>query len=150
MSKRKILSALKKKNISPSRVEYMRGCPTPSGYANGWDLDFPEHLEDVIYELDSGVDFSSSMEFDDLESVMNWIEELPIIVVISEQAIIDNAPDGSTHFANGTYLKIEGNSCKAFNSLNVWSLPISNIEEVFLYNNPRLLDDIKRIALLSK
>ena len=79
MSKRKILSALKKKNITPSRVEYMRGCPTPSGYANGWDLDFPEHLEDVIYSLDSGVEFSSSMEFDGLESVMDWIDALPAV-----------------------------------------------------------------------
>jgi hypothetical protein len=36
MSKRKILAALKKKNIPVERVQYMRGEPTPSGYANGW------------------------------------------------------------------------------------------------------------------
>lgn len=79
MSKVKILSALKKKNIVPTNVEYVRGCPTPSGYANGWDLEFPEELEDVIYELDSNVEFSTFMEFDDLKSVMDWIDELPAI-----------------------------------------------------------------------
>lgn len=79
MSKVKILSALKKKNIVPTNVEYVRGCPTPSGYANGWDLEFPEELEDVIYELNSNVEFSTFMEFDDLKSVMVWIDGLPVI-----------------------------------------------------------------------
>lgn len=79
MSKVKILSALKKKNIFPIRVEYMRGCPTPSGCANGWDLEFTEHLEGLIYELDSDVEFSTVMEFDDLKSVMDWIVKLPVM-----------------------------------------------------------------------
>ena len=45
MSKRKILSALKKKNIPVERVEYVRGQPTPSGYANGWSIEITEEVK---------------------------------------------------------------------------------------------------------
>jgi len=69
---------------------------------------------------------------------------------MTEQEIIENAPSGATHFANGSYLQVEGNHCKVFNSLSVWSVPISNVEDVFINQNPRLLDDIKRLSLLSK
>ena len=45
MSKRKILAAFKKKNIPVVHVQYMRGCPTPSGYASGWDIEITEDTE---------------------------------------------------------------------------------------------------------
>jgi len=79
MSKRKILTALKKKNIQALSIEYKRGCPTPSGYANGWDLEFSEDLETLIYSIDSECDFSTFIEFDDLKQVLNWIETLPAL-----------------------------------------------------------------------
>lgn len=80
MSKRKIISALSRKNITPVSIKFVRGCPTPSGYANGYDLEFHEDLEDIIYELDTHCDFSSYMEFDDINAVLVWIGTLPIVV----------------------------------------------------------------------
>ncbi|MCG7550900.1 hypothetical protein [Pseudoalteromonas sp. Of7M-16] len=81
MSSRKILAALKKKNITAIRCEYLRGCPTPSGYANGYDLEFDEALEDVIFNLDQSCHFDSIMELDDLQSVLDWIDTLPVVPI---------------------------------------------------------------------
>lgn len=79
MSKRKIESALKRKGITPTRVEYMRSCPTPSGCGCGWDIELLDETEDMIYEADSTVNASTYMEFDDLNHVLSWIETLPNI-----------------------------------------------------------------------
>lgn len=76
MSKRKILAALKKKNIPVERVEYMRGCPTPSGYANGWDIVITEDTENRLF--DAG--FSNCCqenEIDTTDEVIEWIESMP-------------------------------------------------------------------------
>lgn len=79
MSVRKIKSELKKKGFKPILVEYERGCPTPSGYGNGYNIVFEEDVEllDRIYDYDPDVEFSSYMEIDTLEEVLEWIEELP-------------------------------------------------------------------------
>lgn len=79
MSKRTILSNLKKKNIFPVSVYYSRGCVTPSGYTEGWDIKFSEQAEDLVYSIDSKCKFSTFMEFDDLNAVLKWIKTLPII-----------------------------------------------------------------------
>ena len=81
MSKRLILRDLKKKNIIPVSVEYQRSCPTPSGYAKGWDIGFNSDLVDVIYRLDRNCEFTSLMELDDLSSVIDWIKGLPVVAL---------------------------------------------------------------------
>jgi hypothetical protein len=50
VSKRKILAALKKKNIPVERVVYMRGVPTTSGYASGWDIEITEETENRLFD----------------------------------------------------------------------------------------------------
>lgn len=80
MSKRIILSELKNKNIFPLRVEYMRGCPTPYGYANGWEIEITEELEEIIYDLDNSCEVTQTMEFDNLDQVLLWIASLPIVI----------------------------------------------------------------------
>ena len=78
MSKRKILAALKKKNVPAERVEYMRGCPTPSGYANGWDIEISEDTEDRLFH--EGFENCSTVnELDTTEDVLEWIESMPIL-----------------------------------------------------------------------
>ena len=77
MSKRKIESALKAKGITAERIEYMRSCPTPSGYAAGWDVDISEETENRIYEAAPEVNVCTNMEFDCLSDVLEWVEELP-------------------------------------------------------------------------
>lgn len=79
MSKRKIVAALRRKNITPLEVEYDRSCPTPYGYAKGYNLEFAEELEDVLYNLDSDCEFSTYMELDTLEEVLEWVETLPVL-----------------------------------------------------------------------
>jgi len=80
MSKRKIVAALKRKNIYPLSVEFQRSCPTPYGYATGWDLEFSEELEELIYDLDCECKFNTFMEFDDLNTTLEWIKTLPVVV----------------------------------------------------------------------
>lgn len=76
MSKRKILAALKKKNIPVERVEYMRGEPTPSGYANGWDIEITEDTEDMLF--DAGFSNCGQVnEIDTTAEVIEWIESMP-------------------------------------------------------------------------
>lgn len=78
MSKRKILAALKKKNIPVERIEYMRGCPTPSGYANGWDIEISENTENRLF--DAGFeDCSTINEIDTTDQVLEWVERMPIL-----------------------------------------------------------------------
>lgn len=76
MSKRKILSALKKKNIYPLSVEYQRSCPTPSGYAKGWDIELSRSTEAYIEQLNPCVGVSTFMEFDSLEDVLEWVNKI--------------------------------------------------------------------------
>mgnify|MGYP003631793803 CR=1 FL=1 len=68
--------------------------------------------------------------------------------------IVENAPEGTTHFYYSdvqplSYLMVEGNHCKYWNSLDVWSIPISNAEDIFIHSKPRLIDDVKRIVELE-
>lgn len=76
MSKRRILAAFKKKNIPVERVEYMRGCPTPSGYANGWDVEISEEVENRLF--DAGFSNCTTVnEIDTTGEVIEWIESMP-------------------------------------------------------------------------
>ncbi len=76
MSKRKILAALKKKNIPVKRVEYMRGCPTPYGYANGWDIEIPEGTVDMLFDAGFG-GCEQLNEIDTTSNVIEWIASMP-------------------------------------------------------------------------
>ncbi len=80
MSKRKILAALKKKNIPVERVQYMRGEPTPSGYANGWDIEITDETVGRLY--DAG--FSNCSQFNEIdttEEVIDWISTMPTLAI---------------------------------------------------------------------
>ena len=78
MSKRKILAALKRKGIPVVRVEYMRGCPTPSGYANGWDIEISEETENKLF--DKGFDNCTTInEIDTTDEALEWVESMPTL-----------------------------------------------------------------------
>lgn len=80
MSKRKILAALKKKNIPVERVEYMRGQPTPSGYANGWDIEITEDTENILF--DAGFSNCEQVnEIDTIDEVIEWINSMPTLAI---------------------------------------------------------------------
>ncbi|MCC9659274.1 MULTISPECIES: hypothetical protein [unclassified Pseudoalteromonas] len=83
MSKRKIVSALKRKNIPFVRVEYVRGCPTPSGYANGWDIEISEATEDRLFEAGFS-NISTVNEIDTTEEALKWICSMPNLVLIKQ------------------------------------------------------------------
>jgi len=83
MSKRKIEAELKNKGIKAERVEYMRSCPTPSGYAAGWDVDIPEETVNRIYNANPEVEAHESMEFDSLTDVLAWVEAVPDLRKVS-------------------------------------------------------------------
>lgn len=78
MSKRKILAAFKKKNIPVVSVHYVRGVPTPSGYANGWDVEITENIESRLF--DAG--FSNCSQFNEIDTtdeVIDWIASMPTL-----------------------------------------------------------------------
>jgi hypothetical protein len=77
MSKVKILSALAKKNIVPLEVLFDRSCPTPDGYASGWDIEFSDETEDAVFLADKKCELTNFMEFDNLKAVMNFIKTVP-------------------------------------------------------------------------
>lgn len=78
MSKRKILAALKKKNIMAVRVEYMRVCPTPSGLADGWDIEISEETENKLF--DAGFSNCEQVnEIDTASEVIEWVESMPVL-----------------------------------------------------------------------
>lgn len=81
MSKRKILSALKKKGIKSDlvEIEYVRGIPTPEGYANGWDVTLSDDLADQLFAL-GFEDTAILYEFDSLDQVLDWIDSLPTLL----------------------------------------------------------------------
>ncbi len=79
MSKRKIERLLKAKGIKADRIEYMRGEPTPSGYANGWDIDFSEETEEEVYVAGNS-ELECYMQFDTANDVYEFIEQLPNLV----------------------------------------------------------------------
>ncbi|MBL4904318.1 MAG: hypothetical protein JKY62_16970 [Desulfocapsa sp.] len=82
MSKVKIEKALKVKGITAVNIEYERGCPVPESKANGWLLEFSDDTEDDIWEANNDAQFYTSMEFDTLFEVMNWIAGLPNLKAI--------------------------------------------------------------------
>ena len=78
MSKRKILAALKRKNVAVERVEYVRGCPTPSGYANGWDIEMTDEMIDKLFSAG----FKRCERFNELdttEEVIDWVGSMPTL-----------------------------------------------------------------------
>jgi len=78
MSKRKILAALKKKNIPSERVEYIRGDPTPSGYANGWDIDLSEDTVNKLF--DAGLILCQEYnQIDTTDEAIEWVENMPTL-----------------------------------------------------------------------
>ena len=78
MSQRKIEAVLKRKGITSERIEYERGIPTPSGYANGWTIEMSETIADKLF--DNGfADCDCSNEFDTIRDVLEWIERMPVI-----------------------------------------------------------------------
>ena len=80
MSKRKILSALKKKNIPVERVEYVRGQPTPSGYANGWSIEITEEVENRLFDAGFS-DCEQENEIDTTGEVIEWINTMPTLSI---------------------------------------------------------------------
>ena len=77
MSRRKIAAILNKKGVKYDRIEYVRSCPTPSGFAKGWDIELHEDEEDRLFGLGcEGV--SMYMEFDTLADVIEWANKLPL------------------------------------------------------------------------
>lgn len=85
MSKRKILSALKKKGIKSDlvEIEYVRGIPTPEGYANGWDVTLSDDLADQLF--DRGFEYTEILyEFDSLSQVLEWIDSMPRLIDSNE------------------------------------------------------------------
>lgn len=81
MSKTKIISALKAKGYTPLDIQYQRSCPVPEGYASGWDLEFDEATEELVYKADWRCKFTTFMEFDNLKAVMDWVDTLPTIKI---------------------------------------------------------------------
>lgn len=82
MSSRKIKAELKKKGYHVKSIVYQRSCPTPSGYGAGYDLEFIEdgEVEDYVFcNSEEGLEFGGLMEFDDLTSVLDWVEGLPVL-----------------------------------------------------------------------
>lgn len=78
MSKRKIVAALKRKNIPFIKIKYARGCPTPSGYASGWDIEISEETEIKLFE--AGFSKCSTMnEIDTTEQALEWIGSMPCL-----------------------------------------------------------------------
>lgn len=78
MSKRKILSALKKKGIVPLHIEYVRGDVVPEGYANGWDIEFSDEDGDLAFDL-GFVGLDGFMQFDTTQEVLEYIDKIPKI-----------------------------------------------------------------------
>ena len=78
MSMRKILAALKKKNVPVERVEYIRGELTPSGYANGWDIEITQDTEDRLFDVGFS-DCQQNNEIDTTDEVIEWVESMPIL-----------------------------------------------------------------------
>ncbi|MBL4832635.1 MAG: hypothetical protein JKY26_01565 [Pseudomonas sp.] len=79
MSKIKIEAALKRKGITAKNIEYQHSCPVPEGLASGWDIEFSEEMEYLVWAADESCGFSTFEEFDSLNSALNWIKKLPII-----------------------------------------------------------------------
>lgn len=71
MSSKKILSALKKKGITPVNVEYVRSTPTPTGYAAGWEIELSDYDSDTYCE-------DIYNDLDTFDEVMEWIEGIEI------------------------------------------------------------------------
>ncbi len=77
MSKRKILSALKKKGLSAGEIEYQRACPTPGGYCDGWTINLSEESELLCCDAACDWDWDPNFNGGAVDEVMEWIESLP-------------------------------------------------------------------------
>lgn len=77
MSKIKVQSILKKKSIQVESISYIRGCPTPCGYANGWEVELSCKITDKIYELTQDENIFNLMEFDNVSKMLEWANNLP-------------------------------------------------------------------------
>lgn len=63
-------------------------------------------------------------------------------------SIISSAPEHANYVTDdGSYLLVEGMHCKIF--IGVWSVPITNVADVFIDSRPRALDDIRLILKLE-
>lgn len=63
-------------------------------------------------------------------------------------SIISSAPEHANYVTDdGRYLLVEGMHCKIF--IGVWSVPITNVADVFIDGRPRALDDIRLILKLE-
>lgn len=74
MSKRQIISALKKKGLSAYLV-YERSVPTPAGYAKGWDIFLDEDSQNKLFDIG----FTGVLEPDcsTTDAVLEWVNTLP-------------------------------------------------------------------------
>lgn len=80
MSKRKIIAALKRKSIPFVNVKYVRGCPTPSGYANGWDIEISEETQERLFSA-GFANCSTMNEIDTTEEALDWVGSMPDLAV---------------------------------------------------------------------
>ena len=87
MSSVKIKLELNKKGIEADRIEYVRGSPTPTGYAQGWDIDISDKVENAIYIANKCCKAENFMQFDNLEQVYKWINQLPNLVTTAPKKI---------------------------------------------------------------
>ena len=79
MSAKKIRALLKKKNIPVIAIAFQKSCPTPSGYASGYNLEFSEDVEESVCSKDMECEFHTFMEFDNLQDVITFIDTLPTL-----------------------------------------------------------------------
>ena len=56
----------------------MRGQPTPSGYANGWDIEITEEIESKLFDAGFS-DCKQLNEIDTTDEVIKWVESMPAL-----------------------------------------------------------------------
>ena len=126
MSKIKILSALKKKGITPQNVEYVRNEPTPSGYAAGWEIELSEYDSETYCE-------EVNNDLDTFDEVMEWIESIEIDIKSVFHRWFLSIPDIDEKLLNdvcsesGEYMNEQVNSM--FYSFKYGFLESQNIKE---------------------
>lgn len=74
MSKLAITKALKEKGLF-AEVEFIRGSPTPSGYANGWDVFLEESSKEKLF--DAGFRGVDEPDCANVTEVLEWVDTLP-------------------------------------------------------------------------
>ena len=76
MSKRKILLELKGKGIPVVSVEYLRGQPTPYGYANGWNVVITEDTQNRLFSK-GFFNCAGINERGEMSDVIKWVDSMP-------------------------------------------------------------------------